>query len=428
MIRILDSQSTPATEIFSRGHSQATPEIEAAVEQIIAQVRQGGDQALLELTLRFDRVQLDALRVTAAEMEEARRQVGPELLSVMEQAAANIRAFHRHQLRQDFVIPQPDGSLLGQKYTPIAAAGLYVPGGTASYPSSVLMNAIPAQLAGVERLAMTTPAGRDGRIAPAILAAAQVAGVSEIYKLGGAQAIAALAYGTQSIAPVDKIVGPGNIYVATAKQKVFGQVAIDMVAGPSEILIVADNQADPAQVAADLLSQAEHDKLAAAVLVCDSQELAEAVALELERQLPLLPRQELARVSIDDNGKIIVVPDLAAGIAIANQIAPEHLELMVTDPFALLGQVKNAGSIFLGRYTPEAVGDYWAGPNHTLPTLGTARFSSPLSVDDFVKKSSFIYYSPQSLASAAAQIAAFARSEGLEAHARSVESRLPARP
>ena len=313
--------------------------------------------------------------------------------------------------------------MLGQRILPIARAGLYVPGGTASYPSTVLMNAIPAKIAGVPTIVMATPPGPDGKIAPAILAAAKIAGVTTIVKAGGAQAIAALAYGTQSVPRVDKIVGPGNIYVATAKRQVYGQVDIDMIAGPSEILVVADAEANPAHVAADLLSQAEHDRLSSAVLVCDSMGLAEAVAEEIERQLARLPREEIARASIEKNGKIIVADDLREGVAIANELAPEHLELCVRDPFALLGAVKNAGSIFLGRYAPEALGDYLAGPNHTLPTLGTARFASPLSVDDFVKKSSYIYYSREAFAAVKDDVARFARAEGLEAHARSALSR-----
>lgn len=424
MIRILTYSAAAAEEIFDRSQSGASREVEQVVEEILAAVASRGDAALYEYCARFDHVQLQQLAVSREEIAAAVAQVGPDYIAMLEEAAENIRAFHRCQLRQDTVITRPDGVVLGQRIIPVASAGLYVPGGTASYPSSVLMDAIPAQLAGVQRIVMTTPAARDGSIAPEILAAAAVAGVTDIFKLGGAQAIAALAYGTESVPAVDKIVGPGNIYVATAKQKVYGRVAIDMIAGPSEILVVADRQAEPCHVAADLLSQAEHDRLAAAVLVCDDMALAEAVAAELERQLALLPRQEIARESIERNGKIIVAEDLATGIEIANRIAPEHLELCVADPFRWLGQVKNAGSVFLGRYTPEALGDYWAGPNHTLPTLGTARFSSPLGVDDFVKRSSFIYYTPQALAAAAPRVQAFAESEGLQAHARSVGIRL----
>ena len=424
MIRILDCAAVSRDEIFDRGQTRPTKEIEQAVDEILAAVASRGDAALYEYTARFDRAQLNSLAVSDAEIDAAVAAMGPDYMRLLAQAAANIRAFHSRQLRRDFILPQENGVVLGQKITPIAKAGLYVPGGTASYPSSVLMNAIPARLAGVSRIIMTTPAQPDGSIAPAILAAARVAGVTDIFKLGGAQAIAALAYGTESVPRVDKIVGPGNIYVATAKQKVYGLVDIDMIAGPSEILVIADRAADPCHVAADMLSQAEHDRLAAAVLVCDDMALAEAVAAALERQLPLLPRCEIARESIERNGKIIVAPDLEAGVEIANEIAPEHLELCVDEPFRWLGLVKNAGSIFLGRHTPEALGDYWAGPNHTLPTLGTARFSSPLGVDDFIKRSSFIYYTPEALAAAAPQVRAFAESEGLTAHARSVAVRV----
>ena len=346
------------------------------------------------------------------------------LRGVLARAKENIETFHRRQKREGFIASEREGIVLGQRILPIARAGLYVPGGTASYPSTVLMNAIPAKIAGVPTIVMATPPGPDGRIAPRHLGGGEDRGrYYRIVKAGGAQAIAALAYGTQSVPRVDKIVGPGNIYVATAKRQVYGQVDIDMIAGPSEILVVADAEANPAHVAADLLSQAEHDRLSSAVLVCDSMALAEAVAAEIERQLALLPREEIARASIEKNGKIIVADDLREGVAIANELAPEHLELCVRDPFALLGAVKNAGSIFLGRYAPEALGDYFAGPNHTLPTLGTARFASPLSVDDFVKKSSYIYYSREAFAAVKDDVARFARAEGLEAHARSALSR-----
>lgn len=423
MIRIMDCATTDRTELFNRGRAAATPEIEAAVQEILDDVRQRGDQAVLDCIAKFDGVRLTELKVSEEEIAAAYAAADPQFVADLQQAAENIRAFHSRQVRNNFVITREDGVVLGQRVIPMERAGLYVPGGTANYPSSVLMNAIPAKLAGVDRIIMATPPGKDGKIAPAILTAAKIAGVTDIYKMGGAQAIAAMAYGTESVPKVDKIVGPGNIFVATAKQKVYGLVDIDMIAGPSEILVVADAAANPRHVAADLLSQAEHDRLATAVLVCDSMALAEAVRAELERQLPLLPREEIARTSIENNGKIIVAADLSEGIAIANEIAPEHLELCVEDPFAWLGKVRNAGSVFLGRHAPEALGDYWAGPNHTLPTLGTAKFSSPLSVEEFVKRSSFIYYTEDALENAKDGIMNLARQEGLEAHARSVAVR-----
>lgn len=423
MIRIMDCATTDRAELFNRGRAAATPEIETAVQNILDDVRLHGDQAVLSYIAKFDGVQLTELKVSEEEIEAAYAEADPQFIADLERAADNIRAFHSRQVRNNFVVTDENGVVLGQRVIPMERAGLYVPGGTASYPSSVLMNAIPAKIAGVDRIIMATPPGKDGKIAPAILTAAKIAGVTDIYKMGGAQAIGAMAYGTESVPKVDKIVGPGNIFVATAKQKVYGLVDIDMIAGPSEILVVADAAANPRHVAADLLSQAEHDRLATAVLVCDSMELAEAVSAELERQIPLLPREEIARTSIDNNGKIIVAPDLAEGIAIANEIAPEHLELCVDDPFAWLGKVRNAGSVFLGKYAPEALGDYWAGPNHTLPTLGTAKFSSPLSVEEFVKRSSFIYYTKDALEGAKDGIMNLARHEGLEAHARSVAVR-----
>lgn len=407
--------------IFAR--STPTQDVSAAVSEIISAVRAGGDAALREFTAHFDGVQLAALSVSQAELEEALDTVSPALLDILRQAAAHIREFHEKQRRASYLTERENGVLLGQRILPLRRVGLYVPGGTASYPSTVLMDAIPAKLAGVPELIMTTPAGKDGKVNPVILAAAGIAGVDRIFKLGGAQAVAALAYGTESVPAVDKIVGPGNAYVAEAKRQVFGQVAIDMIAGPSEILVVADGKSDPRFIAADLLSQAEHDRNASAVLITDSPALAEAVRDETERQLRLLPREEIAQESIDRNGKIIVADDLRCAIAVANEIAPEHLELCVEDPMTWLGQVRNAGSVFLGRYCPEALGDYFAGPNHTLPTSGTARFSSPLSVDDFVKKMQFISYTPDALRAEYQQIAAFARQEGLQAHARSVEIR-----
>lgn len=421
MIPILKVGQVPNSEIFAR----VTPEADVAaiVSDILADVKENGDTAVKAYCAKFDKAELTSLEVTPEEIQEAISQVEPEFLDILREAAENIRSFHSRQVRNSFVIADKPGIVLGQKITPIEKVGVYVPGGTAAYPSTVLMDTIPAKIAGCPQLVMVTPPGRDGKVNPAILAAASIAGVNRIFKVGGAQAIAALAYGTESIPRVDKIVGPGNAFVAEAKKQVFGRVSIDMIAGPSEILVIADGKSNPVHVAADLLSQAEHDKLASAVLVTDSEELAQAVQAELERQLPLLPRQEIARASIENNGKIIVAETLMAGIEIANEIAPEHLELQVDDPFSYLDAIQNAGSIFLGRSCPEALGDYFAGPNHTLPTSGTARFSNPLSVDDFVKKSQFSYYTPEALAKAADKIAAFAEKEGLRAHGRSVTIR-----
>jgi len=421
MIKILKMGDVPKEEIFAR--ENPTANVEGAVSSIIDEVRAGGDAALFACTERFDGVKLSSLSVTREEIDAAYKSVDPAFLAVLREAAANIRAFHEKQVRPGFVISEKEGIVTGQKVTPIERVGLYVPGGTAAYPSTVLMDAIPAKIAGCSTIVMTTPPGKDGKIPAAILAAADVAGVDVIFKVGGAQAIAALAYGTETVPKVDKIVGPGNAFVAEAKKQVFGVVSIDMIAGPSEILVVADGACDPVFVAADLLSQAEHDKNASAVLVTDSPALATAVRDELERQIPLLPRREIARASIDKNGKIIVCDTLTEAIAVSNEIAPEHLELSVENPFDYLGAVKNAGSIFLGRYCPEATGDYFAGPNHTLPTGGTARFSSPLSVDDFVKKSQFTYYTADALAAVSDKIALFAGKEGLDAHAKSVTIR-----
>ena len=416
MIQILNYGQVDREKIFARVSPEV--DVEAIVSQIIADVRKRKDAAVLEYCRRFDRVELQALEVTKAEIAEAKTQVTPEFLEILQKAAANIRAYHEKQVTTGFRM-EKDGIVLGQKVTPIENVGIYVPGGTAAYPSTVLMDSIPAKIAGCKQIVMVTPPGKDGKVNPAILAAADVAGVDRIFKVGGAQAVAALAYGTQSIPQVDKIVGPGNAFVAEAKKQVFGRVAIDMIAGPSEILIVADGKSNPKHIAADLLSQAEHDKLASAVLVTDSAELAEAVRMELEVQIPALPRAQIARHSIDVNGKIIVAEDLEVAIEVANQLAPEHLELMVDDPFAYLDKIENAGSVFMGRNCPEALGDYFAGPNHTLPTSGTARFSSALSVDDFVKKSQYTYYTKDALGKVSEDIAYFARQEGLEAHARS---------
>ena len=421
MIKIMKYGQVPSSEIFAR--VSPTVDVAGIVADILADVRKNGDKAVLAYCAKFDKAELTSLEVSKEEIQEALNLVEPEFLEILREAAANIRAFHSRQVRNSFVIADRPGIVLGQKVTPIEKVGVYVPGGTAAYPSTVLMDTIPAKIAGCPQIVMVTPPGRDGKVSPAILAAASIAGVDRIFKVGGAQAIAALAYGTESIPKVDKIVGPGNAFVAEAKKQVFGMVSIDMIAGPSEILVIADGKSNPVHVAADLLSQAEHDKLASAVLVTDSDELAQKVSAELERQLPKLPREEIARASIDNNGKIIVAENLMQGIEIANEIAPEHLELMVDHPFAYLDAVKNAGSIFMGRSCPEALGDYFAGPNHTLPTSGTARFSSPLSVDDFVKKSQFSYYTADALSSVADKIAAFAEKEGLRAHGRSVTIR-----
>lgn len=417
MIKILDYNELTYDEIFAR--FEPTSSVGDIVADIIRTVREQGDKALFDYTARFDKAQLSALQVTREEIDEARASVEPRFVEILEKAAENIRFFHEAQRRQSFVLTGEDGVVMGQRIIPVDRAGLYVPGGTAAYPSTVLMDAIPAKIAGVPEVVMVTPPSSDGKVNPAILAAASVAGVDKIFKVGGAQAIAALAYGTESIPKVDKIVGPGNAFVAEAKKQVFGTVSIDMIAGPSEILIVSDGKSDPRHVAADLLSQAEHDKLASAVLVTDSMELAKAVSEELEKQIPLLERAEIARASIDSNGKIIVADNLDVVIDIANEIAPEHLELCVDNPFDWLGRIRHAGSVFMGRSCPEALGDYLAGPNHTLPTSGTAKFSSPLSVDDFIKKMQYTYYTPDALDRVAQDVAYFARQEGLTAHAKS---------
>ena len=417
MIRIYQYGEVPAEQIFSRVVPQT--DVAGTVSEIIREVKQNGDAALRNYTAKFDSVKLNSLAVGEEEIEEAVAATDPDFLRVLERAAANIRKFHEKQVRQSFLINDANGIVMGQKIIPVDRAGLYVPGGTAAYPSTVLMDAIPAKIAGVREVVMVTPPGKDGKVNPAILAAAKVAGIDKIFKVGGAQAIAALAYGTESIPKVDKIVGPGNAFVAEAKKQVFGAVSIDMIAGPSEILIVADGKGSPAVTAADLLSQAEHDKLASAVLVTDSMQFAEAVRAELEKQIPNLPRAEIARTSIDRNGKIIVCEDLAQAIEISNEIAPEHLELCVDNPFDYLDRIRHAGSVFLGRNCPEALGDYLAGPNHTLPTGGTAKFSSPLSVDDFIKKTQYTYFTAEALADVAADVATFAEKEGLTAHAKS---------
>ena len=417
MIRIYPYGEVPNQEIFAR--TEPTANVSDIVTGIIQDVRRRGDEALLEYTKKFDKAELTNLQVTEEEFQEALSSFDPRLKQVLQRAATNISKFHSRQKRNSFILNEDDGIVMGQKVIPIDRAGIYVPGGTAAYPSTVLMDALPAKIAGVKEVVMVTPPNAQGKVNPAILAAARIAGVDKIFKVGGAQAIAALAYGTESIPKVDKIVGPGNAFVAEAKRQVYGQVSIDMIAGPSEILIVSDGKTDPRHVAADLLSQAEHDKLASAVLVTDSMELARAVQAELEIQIPKLERAEIARASIDNNGKIIIADNLNKAIEIANEIAPEHLELCVDQPFDYLSKVRHAGSVFLGRNCPEALGDYLAGPNHTLPTSGTARFSSPLSVDDFVKKMQYTYFTRDALANVAEDVAYFARAEGLTGHARS---------
>jgi len=421
MIKIMKYGEVDNSDIFAR----SVPEVDVAgiVSGIIAEVRARGDTALLEYCEKFDHVRLEALEVSPAELDAAIEAVEPAFIDVLETAAANIRAFHEKQVRTSFIIAEKDGVVMGQKVIPLDRVGLYVPGGTAAYPSTVLMDATPAKIAGCGEIVMVTPPAKDGSVNPAILAAAKVAGVSRIFKVGGAQAVAALAYGTESIPCVDKIVGPGNAFVTEAKKQVFGRVSIDMIAGPSEILVVADGNSNPRQVAADMLSQAEHDKMASAVLVTDSMALAEAVQDEIDRQVRALPRFEIASTSIDVNGKIIVADSIDQAIDIANAIAPEHLELCLDNPFDYLDRIRHAGSIFMGRNCPEALGDYLAGPNHTLPTGGTARFYSPLSVDDFVKKSQYTYFTASALQAVSDKIARFARKEGLEGHARSVLSR-----
>lgn len=416
MIRSYRYGEVSPEEIFAR--TEMPSNVSEIVSGIIDRVRNEGDRALLEYNQTFDHSE-EPLEVTKEEIEAAYQSVDPEMIRIMEEAAENIRAFHSRQKRNSFILNDKTGVIMGQKVLPVEKAGLYVPGGTAAYPSTVLMNCIPAHIAGVPEIVITTPA-TGGKISPVLLAAAKIGGADRIFRVGGAQAIAALAYGTETIPAVDKIVGPGNAFVAEAKKQVYGKVSIDMIAGPSEILIVADGTCDPEVVAADMLSQAEHDKYATAVLVTDSKELAEAVPAELEKQLAVLPREEIARASIDNNGKIILADDIETAIEIANRIAPEHLEVSVENPFDYLSQIRNAGSVFLGKNCPEALGDYFAGPNHTLPTSGTARFNSPLSVDDFTKKMQYSYYTEDALIEVADKVARFAKEEGLDAHGRSV--------
>ncbi len=417
MIKIYKYGEISEDELFARDEQKAN--VEKIVSDIIEDVKNNGDQAVKNYCLKFDGAKLNTLLVTEEEIKEAIESVDSEFLRILKRAAKNIRAFHEKQVRQGFETKGENGIITGQKITAVDTAGLYVPGGTAAYPSTVLMDSIPAKIAGVNELVMVTPPGKDGKINPVILAAASVAGVDKIFKVGGAQAIAALAYGTESIPKADKIVGPGNAFVAEAKRQVYGMVSIDMIAGPSEILVVADSTANASYLAADLLSQAEHDKMASAVLVCDSEALANEVRDEIEKQLSSLEREEIARISIDNNGKIIVAPDIDKAIEISNEIAPEHLELCIADPMSKLDKVKHAGSVFMGNYCPEALGDYLAGPNHTLPTSGTAKFSSPLSVDDFIKKTQYTYYTKEALLDVKDDVAYFATKEGLTAHAKS---------
>ena len=417
MIKIYDTDKISVGEIVKREKNSSG--VEEIVSAVIDNVAKNGDTALREYTKKFDKADLDSLEVSEREIADAFAQTDEKFIRIIKKAKENIYNFHKHQVKNSFVISEKDGVVLGQKVIPIEKVGVYVPGGTAPLPSTVLMTVIPAVIAGVSEIVMATPPRADGTVNPVILAAAKIAGVNKIFKVGGSQAIAALAYGTESIPKVDKIVGPGNAFVAEAKKQVFGMVDIDMIAGPSDILVVADSTCNPEYVAADMLSQAEHDKLAAAVLVTDSAELAKNVSEEIEKQLSILPREEIARASIDNNGKIIIAKDILNAMEIANMIAPEHLEICVDNPFDYLDKVKNAGSVFLGKNCPEALGDYFAGPNHTLPTNGTARFSSPLSVDDYVKKTAFTYYTYDALAKVSEDIAYFAEKEGLSGHARS---------
>lgn len=421
MIKILKYGEVSTDEIFERAESEI--DVSGIVSEIIENVRSNGDKALFEYCEKFDKAKLSSLEVSAEEIDEAFAAVDPKFIEIIKEAAENMYDFHKKQVRNSFVISEKEGVITGQKVTPIERVGLYVPGGTAAYPSTVLMDSIPAKIAGCREISITTPPTHNGKVNPVILAAAKIAGVDRIFKVGGAQAVAALAYGTETIPRVDKIVGPGNAFVAEAKRQVFGRVSIDMIAGPSEILVIADGASNPRFVAADLLSQAEHDRMASAVLVTDSEKLAYEVRDELEIQLNALPRRDIARESIEKNGKIIIAESIDSVIDVANEIASEHLELCVENPFDYLDRINNAGSIFMGRYCPESLGDYFAGPNHTLPTSGTARFSSPLSVDDFVKKSQFTYYTKNALEKVADKVAYFAEKEGLSAHARSATIR-----
>ncbi|MBE7021354.1 MAG: histidinol dehydrogenase [Ruminococcaceae bacterium] len=421
MIKILDYDKVSSEEIFARTVNEA--DVSGIVKDIIEDVKINKDEALYRYCEKFDKVSLSTLEVTKEEIDEGYSNVSDEFIRILETAAENIRNFHKRQVRNSFVMNESEGIVTGQKIIPVDSAGLYVPGGTAAYPSTVLMDSIPAKIAGVKNVYIVTPPGKDGKVNPVILAAAKIAGIDRIFKVGGAQAIAALAYGTETIPKVDKIVGPGNAFVAEAKKQVFGMVSIDMIAGPSEILVIADKNSNPDFVAADLLSQAEHDKLANSVLITDSKELALKVSDSIEKQLPELERYEIARASIDNNGKIIVCDNLIKAIEISNEIAPEHLELCVDNPFDYLDKIRHAGSIFMGRYCPEALGDYYSGANHTLPTSGTAKFSSPLSVDDFIKKTQYTYYTKDAFEKVYKDISYFANQEGLTAHGKSATIR-----
>lgn len=421
MIKIYEVGKIKEEEIFAR--NEPVSEVGGIVREIIDNVKTKGDRALGKYLEKFDGVKLSQFKVSREEIEEAIGEVETEFLDILKEAESNIRAFHEKQVRQGFMMTNKSGVILGQRVVPIEKVGIYVPGGTAAYPSTVLMDAVPAKIAGVSEIIMVTPPNKEGRVNPYILAAAKIAGVTSVYKIGGAQAVAALAFGTESVPKVDKIVGPGNAFVAEAKKQVFGQVGIDMIAGPSEVLVLADGKSNPKFVAADLLSQAEHDKNASCVLITESYTLAEKVREEIENQLKMLEREEIARASVENNGKIIICKDLLQGIEIANRIAPEHMEVCVDEPFNYLGLIKNAGSVFLGRYNAEPTGDYFAGPNHTLPTSGTARFYSPLSVEDFVKNIQYSYYTKEALREDYAKISYFAKKEGLTAHARAVDIR-----
>ena len=420
MIKILRSDEL---KVLRKTPGSAAAPVSAAVAGIIEDVKKRGDAALREYTEKFDGCVLERFELPPSALDDALREVEPEFIGVMERAAANIEDFHRRQIRQGFEITK-DGVILGTKFTPLARVGLYIPGGTAPYPSTVLMNCIPAKLAGVGEIIITTPPSKNGAVNPGILAAARIAGADRVFTVGGAQAVAALAFGTESVPGVDKITGPGNAYVAEAKRQVFGIVGIDMIAGPSDILVIADGNADPELVAADMLSQCEHGADSPAVLVTDSGRLAERVRTEIESQLDSLPRGQIAREAVDNHGRIIIAKSLEQAFDIANELAPEHMEIFLNDPRSYLSKVKNAGSVFLGRHTPEALCDYYAGPNHTLPTSGTARFSSPLSVDDFVKKTSYTCYTEEALRAAGEDVIRFAEKEGLSAHAESVRKRM----
>ena len=422
MIKLYNFDELKPEEILNRD-IRAEKNVEDVVDGIIADVRARGDEALKDYALKFDGAVIENLQVTQEEIDEAFAGMDPYFLETLRQAAANIENFHRQQVHKNFVVNDKPGIVLGQKYTPIEKAGVYVPGGTAAYPSTVLMDVIPAKVAGVAEIVMTTPAGKDGKVNPVILAAAATAGVTKIFKTGGAQAVAALAYGTQSIPAVDKIVGPGNIYVATAKRKVFGKVGIDMIAGPSEILVLADETANPRYVAADLLSQAEHDEMASAILVTTSKELADKVQVEIEDFVQKLSRKAILKKSLENYGYILIAENLDEAIAAANEIASEHLEIVTKDPFQVMTKIRNAGAIFIGENSSEPLGDYFAGPNHILPTNGTAKFFSPLSVDDFMKKSSIVYYSREALEAVHEDIETFAKAERLTAHANSIAVR-----